>query len=582
MNKERKLALEIRKHNKAYWEDKKPLISDQKYDAQVSELRELNPEHALLSFIGSDSSGRKKVKHSEPMLSLDKCYDEDGLLAWASKVSRDDTELFEIAPKYDGISSFKEEELLLSRGDGETGEDITDAISKMETSPSSGRGEIVVFKSDLEKYRDQLPRPYKTCRSAAAGLVNNQDLPAGTPKILRFMSFDFVDSSLEFQDFKSIDWVTTMEDFQNLDVPTDGIVISLADKAYGESLGMTDHHPRHSIALKYRNPTGETKLKSITWQLGKYKLTPVAELEPVEISGYTHKRASLHNWDQIQRLQIKIGNKVCVQRCGDVIPNIVGVVKSHQSHKEIEIPNCPACGELCEISGVDIVCGNPSCEGGESKKLLDSLNRLGFEDVGPAIANELIKLGIKSAAGVLNMIEPEWRRIPGFKTKSSRKHFNGAQKILRSEIEDFKLLASLNIKGFGLSLARKVMAVMTISELRTVTPEDLEKVDGIGDTMASRVTNEINSVDLINLLKFLSVKETKGLADMPLVCFTGKSDRPRDEWIKMAAGAGYLFNKAVTKKLSLLVTGGRSSTKSKKAEKNGIEVITYAEFEERI
>ncbi len=572
------LVAEITKHNELYWVKNKPEISDEYYDALIEDLRKLDPDHKLLSYVGEIESGRRKVKHDIPMSSLDKCYTEDELLAWATKVARDDTEQFYVDPKYDGISSSVDGDLVLSRGDGEFGEDISDVLCKLYKAPEQGRGELVVFKSELKQFSHELPRPYKTCRSAAAGLVAKQDLPLSTPSILRFMSFDTHESTIELQDFKNIDWEATMQDYQDADYPTDGLVISLVDKKYGESLGVTDHHPKHSIALKYKNPKGETKLLDIEWQLGKYKLTPVAILKPVEISGYTHTKASLHNWDQVQKLNIKLGNTIILQRSGDVIPNVISVTKTHKQHKSVELPNCPACGKLCAVKGVDVVCINNLCEGYKAKKLFDGLDRLGLANVGPVTANTLVYTGADTPAKVLNLDLITWKSVSG--DKLGTKLFAACRKIKSTPIEDYKVVAALNIKGFGVSLAKKVLNVLTLNELRTAT--DISHIEGVGSTMSSRITNEINSTDLIAMLQILQVEETKGLAAKPLVCFTGKSDKTRDEWIALARSKGYTFNKAVTKKLSLLVTGGRSSTKSKKAEKYGIEILTYTEFEERV
>jgi DNA ligase (NAD+) len=378
----------------------------------------------------------------------------------------------------------------------------------------------------------------------------------------------------------NIDWQEAMMYTMGADWPTDGLVISLKDQEYGATLGGTSHHPFHSIALKYGNPTGETKLIDVIWQVGKRKITPVGIVEPVMIEGYTNTRISLHNFDGTKNL--KIGDEITIQRCGQVIPQLKSVDKTFKSSKEITCEFCPACGTATVYEHPNLICPNEVCGGMIAKRLHDSLVRLNVENVGPATCSDLVENGHKYISGVLEMRVQDWERLPGYADKSAKLRYRAMQQVRVTPVEDFRVLASLNIEGVGLTLGAKLCGKMTLPEIEAC--EDFTHLDGVGKITSDKLVEGL--VHYFPTLRWMKqnfiIKETKGLADRPLICFTGKSEISRDEWIATAKEKGYTYHGGVTKKLSLLVCGDVNSTSSKavKARKYGIEIMSYDDFME--
>lgn len=570
------LENEITKHDAAYWEQNNPLISDEEYDLLVEELRGLAPDHALVNRVVPAATGRQTVKHERPMLSLQKAYSPDEIFKWMNSVARSAQEEFNVSPKFDGVACEASTERMVTRGDGETGEVITDklAITDFSIRLTPERGELVVLKSDLAKIKRSDGTPYKTCRSAAAGLINLKDTDESLGPVLKFMPHSSVIGTIQLSDFINIDWSETLADEQAQDYPVDGLVISLADKEYGESLGNTGHHPRHSIAFKISNPTTTSKLIDVEWQVAKTRIAPVAILEPTELDGVTISRATLHNLKEIERLGVRIGSKVQLMRAGSVIPAITQALS--KGTKDIEVPAyCPACGALLENDGQDLHCPNPHCGGTKAKKLRDSLVRLEIEDCGPAVCSALVDLGFDLPSKVLRMSEDDWLRVPGFAARSAEKMRAQMLRRLQSPIDDYRVLAAMNFDGIGLTNARKILDRFTAQELGTGA--DLSTVEGIGVIRAESISFPLEWAELMMLL---NVRETKGSLSAPRICFTGKSETSRDEWVKLAESRGYVFSKTVTKALDLLVVGDLQTTsnKAEKARKYGIRMMTYEQF----
>ena len=576
------LETEIKRHNKLFWEEHDPEIPDQDYDALVVELTALDPANEILSEVHSTVEGREKLKHDIPMLSLDKVYSPEELISWARKVARTPDEKFYLMTKYDGLSAESNPGLLITRGNGEFGFDISDRIPYVQNLPEETgiRGEIVVLKSDFMEKRPcrSNGEPYKTARSAASGLINNQEPIA--KDVLTFVPFTMGAEVVNLKALIDSDWDALIKKVQESNYPADGMVLSLLDKDYGDSLGMTGHHPRHSMSLKFKNPSAVTKVIDIRWTPGKHKLTPTAILEPVEISGFINSKASLHNMDQITKLGLHIGDTVEVQRCGDIIPQVVRVVKKGRKCEDPKLSYCPICAAPVAYVKPDLICTNKLCSGVAGKNLYDSIKRLGIEDIGPGTVNSLITYSTRTIFDLFNMTVSEWLELPGFAEASANAAYANVEKVRDSPIEDYKVLASLNIPEIGLSVSRKLLENNTLTELKQRTTTGLEKLPGIGSVMAYYLFDGLQSFELTKLQAILDVVDTKGVAAKPLVCFTGSSKTKRDEWIKIAEGKGMLFHNSVTKKLSLLVCADveSKSTKAKKARKYGVEIMSYDDF----
>jgi NAD-dependent DNA ligase len=516
------------------------------------------------------------------MLSLAKTYTGEGVLEWAARVARGPEELFRIGPKFDGVACEVTPGGLTTRGDGHLGEVITRKAYRVAwwgKTARTQRGELVVHKSELAGLRRETGEPYVNCRAAVAGILgldNTEHLgpdsrpitfyPHNTETAVRSLS------ELPSVDWGALGWQVSLEDY-----PTDGLVISLVDEAYANSLGATAHHPHHSIALKHANPSGVTKLLGVTWQVGKNKITPVAVLEPVLISGCRHSRASLHGMRAIAALGLTIGSTVVVERCGNVIPQIYSVELNGRT--PIEAPTeCPACAApVAAGPGGDLTCTNSSCGGMAAKRLLDALRRLGVESCGPAVVSALVGLGCLSVRSVFSMAASDWGKLPGFARLSATKMAAQFERLRLTPVNDYQILAAMNIEGVGLTLSKRVCDLVSPSGVREYP---LEYVEGFGEERVNSIRAGFDDGLWEWAVQNLTVVLTKGFLSRRTVCFTGEDEMPRKDWIKLAEARGFAYAKSVTKGLDLLVTNdiARVSGKTTKARKYGIRLQTYEDF----
>jgi DNA ligase (NAD+) len=565
------LEEQIRKHNHAYWVLNEPTISDAEYDALVEQLPE---GHELRNYVSTQTE----------MLSLQKAYSVADVIKWCKSVARTKDEKFLLNSKFDGIAAEltlfpKLGSKLMTRG----GEDITKHLGiirmgmvgadKMTTTPTL-RGEIVVTKSDF----NQRLTGFKNQRQAVAGLLNakycHSEELAG---VLLFIPHHFLQVSMTYDELEALlmmpDYVAKL----NPEIPIDGLVIRLEDEEYGESLGATSHHPNHSIAMKFKNPSAQTKILDVAWQVSKTKITPVAILEPVELSGTTISRATLHNLSQFADFAPAPGATVIIERAGDVIPYVAQILQDSKQPAFLYPTQCPACGEPTSVSrtGVDLQCDNPDCGGAQASVLRDALVRLDIETIGPSIASDLVKLGYKTVTRVLGMGKGDWLRVSGFAEASATKMLHNIENRLRTPIEDWRLLAAMNLDGIGKTLSKQILQHCKLDDLPSAIP-----IPGIGPGRLN-VLLGLNVPQLRALtLMFTEVIPSGKQKDQKTVCFTGADATPRGTWFSLAKQKGFSPVNAVTKTLSLLVTSDveSGSSKMKKAKAYNIEVMNYEDF----
>jgi DNA ligase (NAD+) len=600
MNRIKELENLIDINNEKYWNEEKEIeVSDPTFDNWMRELKILDPENSrVLNFyniIGSKT--RKKVKHTIPMLSLDKVYSIDELIKWCSKVARSENELFSIQPKLDGISADFTNGVLSTRGDGASGVDLSDKIPfinveidehlrQLKDIEIDFRGEIIIRKSVFQENKYRLLRkdgkPYKIERGAVVGLTLQDEIDSSLIDILSLISFDKYSMVHPLSMLKKMSWEYLIDDVKSWDFPTDGLVIKLHDQDYALTLGATGHHVKHQMALKYTNPSAETTLIDVIWQVGKNSITPVGVVKPIVLAGAEIRRVSLHNSKFIIDRDIHINDTVTIERSGEIIPHVVSVTAT-KNRKKIIINKCPKCGYNVTYIEPDLICTNYKCEGKLLRNILDGVKRIGLENLGePTIEKMIETLGIQDLADVLNLTKIDISQIEGFATVSIDNLYNEIQRIRNTSIEDWKFLASINIKGIGLSLSRQLMEQLTLEELYNADATKLNDLRNIGMGRAIELKTGIfkNKNEIIKLIKILKIKQTKGGVLKQPICFTGKSDKPRNYWKELAEEKGYVMNNTVTKNTTYLVTNDTNSNSSKmnKAHKHGIKIISYEDF----
>ena len=511
-------------HNRLYWEVNAPEISDAEFDVIYEKLRSLAPEHPALSEIHTpEAAGRGKVKHSSLMLSLDKAYTLEALLEWGSKFARTPDELLLVEPKYDGISARFDGKTLVTRGDGEYGEDITDKLPLVELEAPGytgfpdrpARGELVIRDDDFNTlYRNIRKKDgsqYKNSRNAVAGIVGLKDISGMIFQHAKITLADYRLYSFEVKLSElAAKWESLKERLAELPYPQDGIVLKFADEEFRKSLGNTAHHPRGEIAYKFTNIKKTTRLLGVEWSFGKNCLTPVALLEPVDISGTTIKRASLHNLQNIRELGVMIGDEVVVERAGDVIPYISSVIPGAERKSPL-IDSCPSCGAALKQVGPELVCTGNDCPETSLQRLCAAVRNLGIERLGePTLRRLMDKCGVKRVSQLFSVTARDLLQIEGFAAKSASNLVNEIQRA--REVNDYQLLASLNIPHIGLNMARQLLQQHTLEELRNMGVEEFSVLNGVGPERANALAEQFSLQHdyLDELLSAVTLKSSSG------------------------------------------------------------------------
>ena len=454
---EAQLARLIEYHNVKYWEEAEPEISDEEYDFLMRRLAELNPDHPLLSAVNAPAvAGSGKVVHRDPMLSLDKAYSLDEVMEWGEKYARTPAEPLLVQPKYDGISAIWSGGILATRGDGETGENISDKVPLIELEHPKGvmplaefrgqaRGEIVIrdddFKTLYAGIRNRSGATYRNSRNAAAGIMGLKDIAM---MLHQHAKLTLVDYSLHSWNttYGTLreNWDELVQKIETLPYPMDGIVLKLADEAYARSLGSTAHHPRGQIAFKFSGVRRESRVRAVEWSFGKNCLTPVAEIDPVEISGTTIRHVSLHNLQNVLDKDIHIGDTVTVERAGDVIPYIVASAPG-EKRTDCVISVCPSCGKELVRDLPELRCVNPECPETRVMRLLAAVRNIGIERLGePNIRKMIAVLGVRDLNDIFRLTTTDIMKLEGFQALSAHNLYNEIQAA--KNVPDWQVLAS--------------------------------------------------------------------------------------------------------------------------------------------
>lgn len=642
------LRKEIRRHEYLYYVLAQPEISDFAFDQLMAELKALEAAHPEL--VTPDSPTQRvggavldelpQVRHEIPMLSLDNSYNEGELSEWYGRVVRalgrkPDHLVAEL--KIDGVSLslIYESGVLVravTRGNGEVGEEVTTNAKTIPTIPLrlpeelplvEVRGEVYmprpVFLELNRRRREEGEEPFANPRNATAGSIRLLDSRECARRGLRFFAYQipriqgkelhYHSEALELlaqwgfatnPGWRRCPDLPCVHAFveewgqkrKSLAFDIDGVVVKVDNLAEQQALGATSKFPRWAVAYKYP-PEGErTRVKNIVVQVGRTgTLTPVAELEPVRLAGTTVTRATLHNADEVARLDVRVGDTVWVEKGGDVIPKVVAVDISARPEgaERFAMPErCPVCGTpvVREAGEVAIRCPNTSCPAVQKARLLHFCSRAGMDiqGLGEQRVVQLLQAGMLSDPA--SLWDLDWERLaalPGWGEKSAEN--------LKKQLEDartrplWRLLVALGIRHVG-ERAAKLLASRfgSLSALAQARQEELEAIEGIGPTIAESVVRFFASPEGKELVRRLQERgidpretpeKPAGPAPLSGLSFviTGTLSRPREQVAALLEAAGAQVSDSVSRKTSYLIVGQNPGSKLNKAQSLGVPVL---------
>jgi DNA ligase (NAD+) len=669
-----RLRAEIRGHDHAYYVLGAPTITDRQYDKLFDELKRLETDHPALTTPDSPTrrvgeapiEGFTHVTHTVPMLSVDNTYDERQLREFDGRVAKGldgKPYSYVVDPKIDGVAVSLLYEAghltrAATRGNGATGDDITQNVRTIRSVPLTllgknvpdileVRGEIAWPVAEFRRFNEQREASgepvFANPRNATTGTLKQLDSRNIAGRGLTFVAHGF--GQIEPLTARTDDelfgqlrgWGVPVSPYRvvvhsieaivehlaewdqrrhGLPYETDGLVIKVNAFEQRDDLGATSRYPRWCIAYKFAAERAESVLRKVDFQVGKLgTITPRAVMDPVQLSGTTVQHASLHNFDQVDRLDVRIGDTVIVEKAGEIIPQVVNVIKERRpkNAKPIERPcTCPACAGAVEQDegGVYIRCINPACPAQLKERLIHfaGRNQMDIEGLGDILVSKMVEKGwLQSAADIYELsnrrtdiakieIEQE-RTIKGarkkilvpFGAKRTEKLLAGIERSKRQPLS--RLLAAMNIRHVGASTAELLAEHFgSMDALGRAEEAELTDVDGVGPEVALGVVayfNRENSSQVIRRLAEAGVNmnqpKRERIADSPLtgktVVVTGTLERmSRKEAQDMIKRLGGKTSGSVSKKTDLVVYGEAAGSKLKKANELGVETADEKAF----
>ena len=655
------LREKIRHHEYRYYVLDDPEISDAEFDRLMNELKKLEAAHPELiapdsptqRVGGKPREGFVKVAHSTPMLSLDNAYSEEELRNWERRVhelsGRNDIE-YVCELKLDGMSlalRYEDGKLLrgITRGDGSTGEDVTSNVRTVRSVPLSVspeklkkasiptdfevRGEMLMplasFKKMNEEREKQGLSQFANPRNATAGTVRQLEPSITAQRRLDYFTYMLLAdgrtifdkhwqtlNALDAAGFKVNSRRALATNFdevwkfigeweqkrESLPYEIDGAVIKVNSTAMQRELGFTGKAPRWAIAYKYAARSGITQIEGIHVQVGRTgKLTPVAELKPVPIGGTTVSRATLHNMDEIERLGVKIGDWVEVERGGDVIPKVTRVLddKDHpRGHKLFHMPEkCPVCGgHVVRTEGeVDHRCVNQKCPAKLRETILHFASRgvMNIDGMGDALVNQLTERKmVKDVADIYKLTKDDLLKLERMGDKSAQNVLDEIERSKKLPLE--RVIYGLGIRFVGERTAQFLAEHFGImDDLMNASEEELRQVEEVGPRIAKSIVEffaEPKNRELVDELRAVGLtlrgkKKERGtkLAGKTFVLTGTLAKYSRDEAKKMIEDAGGKVTGSVSKKTDYVVAGADAGSKLDKARELGVTVIGEEEME---
>lgn len=615
------LEAEVRRHNRLYFVEHKPEITDYDFDQLVEALRRKRPDSPELMGIPSDVVSSAKVRHTVPMLSLDKCYDGKALADWAAKfegevVASPKIDGCAVSLRYDGAGRLVQ---AATRGDGVEGEEITANAREIRAIPGTigianaeVRGEVYMPLSVFARYKGEFANP----RNLAAGAIKQKDPKKTGDYALSFFAYDLLWTAatgesekyalLEKEGFVVVEWKRLPKEGMTgafeaflakrgaYDFETDGVVFKADAVGEQRRLGVTAHHPRYAIAYKFQGDSGTTTLVDVEWSVARTGvITPVAIVEPVELSGAMVRRASLHNVGIMQRLGVAKGAKVLMMRRGGVIPNLESVVEKGEG--TIAIPKrCPSCGSPTRLEEDFLYCTTPrECVQSKIGELAHFVKTVGIDGFGDKLLAQLYENGIVTdPAELYDLTADDLMPMERMGETLAAKLLANIAGRRRIPLDLF--LQGLGIRELGKHAAKILAGFGTLAKVRQLGEGELSAIHTIGPVIAKEVVEGLKARRPLieKLLERVAVEEGEAVAEKtgPLAgqsfLFTGKLlAMERGDAQKLVEERGGVAAQAVTKELDYLVVGdgGGAGSKLAKAEKlaekgGKVKVITEGEF----
>lgn len=653
-----KLRREIRHNEYLYYVLDAPEITDAEYDRMMVRLRELEarypdriPADSPTQRVGGRASSQfTEVRHLEPLLSLGNVFSAEELRAFDERVQgglpAGSKVEYVMEPKIDGLACsliYENGKLVraATRGDGVVGENVTANVRTIRSIPLTlkvpegeavpelldVRGEVYMPRQAFMRLNEQRAErgesEFANPRNAAAGSLRQLDPQVTASRSLSFFAYYLVGEGAQPKHSESLallarygfkvsenykvvenidEAIKYIGDFnelrQGLSYDTDGAVIKVNDVYQQRILGATGKDPRWATAYKYPPEQAETTLEDIDWRVGRTGvLTPTAVLTPVKLSGSVISRATLHNEDFIRAKDIRIGDRVVINKAGEIIPEVLRVVAEKRTgdEKEVEIPNvCPECGWRVERQGEEaaIRCTNPHCPALGREGLIHFVSRdaMNIEGCGPSVINALLDAGlVRDAADLYSLRKEDLLKLERMGEKSADNLLAALAESKKNELD--KLLFALGIRHVGAKVARILATEFgSMEKLQQAQPEELAQIRDIGDKIAESAVTWLNvpaNIDLVERLAAAGLTMTftppASQEDNPFfgktLVFTGTMPAlGRAEAKTMAQDVGAKVSGSVSKKTDYVIAGAEAGSKLEKAQQLGVTVIDEAEF----
>ena len=637
MEEMRELVDQLNLHGYYYYVLDEPRVSDGEYDALYDRLVSLEKETGVVfddsptrRVGGTVLDGFVKHTHLEPLYSLDKAKTLEELKEWEERLKKQGAGPLEysLEYKFDGLTinlTYEGGHLVCAatRGDGVTGEDITEQVKTIKSVPMAipflGRmevqGEGIMRLSALKKYNETAEEPLKNARNGVAGALRNLDTSVTARRNLDafFYNVGYIEGRTFHDHFEMIDFLRenkfkvsecekrfdNLEDIMEeiarvgqtrdgLDFLIDGMVIKVVDFETRQKAGYTQKFPRWAIAYKFEAEEATTTLMDVAWEVGRTgKLTPTALLEEVEIGGVTVKKATLNNYEDILRKKVRLGARVFIRRSNDVIPEILGAVEGQEGLPEIPKPEkCPACGTELEQIGPNLFCPNTlSCKPQLVARMAHFVSRdaMNIEFVSEKTIELLFsELGVTDMAGLYYLTREDLLSLPGYKETRADKTIASIEKSKEPELANF--IFALGINNVGKKTAKDVAEWYgTFEALKSATAEELVEIRDVGAVVAQCIVDFFASSHVEETLDRLfqagvAPKPYQGaagaLTGRKLVITGTLPTLKRSEAAALIEGAGGTVQSAVGRGTDYLVAGEKAGSKLAKAQSLGIQVLS--------